>query len=178
MFQSLARSIVSQQLAKQAAIAILARLDELLPESGLEPAAVVRLGEERLRKVGLSRSKASYLIELARRVAKNQLDLRSIADLAEDQVRELLLQEAGVGPWTVDMFLIFELQRPDVFPSTDVAIKRAMIAAYELHPGCAGSELAALAENWRPYRSVASRYLYAYLDRGLARLAVGRSRSG
>jgi DNA-3-methyladenine glycosylase II len=112
---------------------------------------------------GLSRSKVVFLRDLAERVATGSIVLEDLDALPDDQVGEMLLEVKGIGQWTVDMFLIFHLGRPDVLPVGDLGIRRAAMLRYRLRKLPEPKRLTTLARPWRPWRSVASWYLWASL---------------
>ncbi|HEV2069701.1 MAG TPA: hypothetical protein VGR26_07910, partial [Acidimicrobiales bacterium] len=117
-FERLAQTIASQQLAGRAAVAIWSRVRGLVP-GDLDAGAVLALDPARLRGAGLSGAKTRALLALAERVADGALDLEEVAHLDDDAVVSVLSQSPGIGPWTAQMFLIFQLARPDVWPVTD-----------------------------------------------------------
>ena len=117
-----------------------------------------------LREVGLSRAKVAFLRDLAEHVEDGELDLERIAELPDDDVAARLTQIKGLGPWSVQMFLIFHLGRPDVLPVGDLGIRRAVQDQYGLDDLPDAAELERIAEPWRPNRSLASLYLWRSLD--------------
>ncbi len=119
---------------------------------------------EVLRGVGLSRNKASYLRSLAEHVISGELELDRLTDLPDEEVMAQLTAVKGLGPWTAHMFLIFHLGRPDVLPVGDLGVRRAAQLAYGMEELPTVAELETLAEPWRPYRSLASLYLWRSLD--------------
>jgi len=164
-FIELASAIVSQQLSTKAASTIWGRFAALGP---VTPESVLSLAEETMRGLGLSGAKTRYVRDLASRVADGRLDLHGLDHLDDAGVISAVTQVNGIGPWTAEMFLIFALDRPDVLAVDDAGLQRA--AGWLL--GCGGPAsremLSAVGELWRPYRSTASRYLWASLDRGVA----------
>jgi len=162
-FVSLASAIVGQQLSTSAANTIWQRFAALGP---MEPAAILELEEGAMRGVGLSGAKARYVRDLAERVATGDLDLASLDSLDDEAVIAEVTRVKGIGRWTAEMFLLFSLARPDVLAVDDGGLLRAAGWALELGRAATGSEFAEAGEAWRPYRSVASLYLWACLDRG------------
>ena len=160
---TLVRAIVFQQLSTKAATTIHNRLIECVPD-GLTPAALLAIPEDRLRVAGISRQKAAYLRDLCERVAGGALPLDALDAMTDDEVITALTQVKGIGRWTAEMFLIFRLQRPDVFPVGDLGIVNAIQKAYRLRKKPTPDRMRRLAEAWRPYRSVASWYLWRSLD--------------
>ncbi|MCM5682821.1 DNA-3-methyladenine glycosylase 2 family protein [Schlegelella sp. S2-27] len=168
MFTALAQSIVYQQLTARAAGTIFARVRALYPHGHLGPTAeqVLRTPDAKLQAAGISTPKLLALKDLARRAARHEIPtLNDVGAMDDDAIVEALSRVRGIGPWTVQMFLIFHLGRPDVLPLEDYALRKA----YALHirrgelPEAA--EFARRGERWRPYRSVASWYLWRSLER-------------
>ena len=162
-FHSLASAIVGQQLSGAAAATIWGRFAALGP---VEPAAILGLEEATMRSVGLSGQKARYLRDLAERVHAGDLDLAALEGLDDESVVAEVTRVKGIGRWTAEMFLLFSLERPDVLAVDDGGLVRAAGWALELGRPATAAEFASAGEAWRPYRSVASLYLWACLDRG------------
>jgi DNA-3-methyladenine glycosylase II len=165
-FRTLMRALVSQQLSVKAAATIFSRFLALFPDHDgcPPPEAVLRVPVEMLRGVGLSRQKASYLHDLSARVAAGTLRLEALDDLTDEQVMEALTAVKGVGRWTAEMILIFQLGRPDVLPVDDVGVLRSIQNVYGLRRRPSEKQVLRMGECWRPYRSVASWYLWAALE--------------
>ncbi len=155
-FPSLVDAIVSQQISGKAAASILTRLAELVP---IRPATLAAADLRRTRRAGLSRAKAQYIRELARFAEAG--GLRGLSRLPDDAVVERLVQVKGVGVWTAQMFLIFSLGRPDVWPVGDGGIQRA---AQQLYGVRARSRLERLGERFRPVRTSAAWYCWRSLE--------------
>jgi DNA-3-methyladenine glycosylase II len=170
IYCSLIHAIVSQQLSTKAAATIYARFRGLLPD-GAEPTAdaVLPLSDETLRGVGLSRQKIGYLRDLSQKMIDGSLRLDALPSLADEAVVEMLTEIKGIGRWTAEMILIFRLLRPDILPVGDLAIVKAIQKAYGLRNPPDARRMLKIAEPWRPYRSVASWYLWASLDVARAR---------
>ena len=162
-FETLARSITFQQLSGKAAGTIFGRLKKATGRR-FTAAAFLRLTPEELRACGLSRQKIASLTDLAQRVAKREIQFHKLNELEDEEIISLLSQVRGVGVWTVQMFLIFALQRPNVMPLADLGIRNAVRRAYNLPDLPKPAELAALSEKWAPYCSVASWYLWRSLE--------------
>jgi DNA-3-methyladenine glycosylase II len=166
-YGALVRAIVGQQLSTRAAKAIYARLTEQFGRRAPTPAEVLVADPERLRAAaGLSRAKVSFLRSLAEHVESGELELERLAELPDEQVIAELIAVKGVGEWTAHMFLMFHLERPDVLAWGDLGVRRAAQRAYALEQPPSAAELRALAEAWRPYRTLACRYLWRSLDAG------------
>lgn len=166
VYKSLLRSIVSQQLSTKAAATIHGRFIALFPQNNPLPQAVLDKSIEELRAVGLSKQKAGYMQNIAAFALEHQLDSIDWAQYSDQEIIKLLTQIKGVGTWTVQMMLMFTLQRPDVFPSADLGIQQAMQRLYHLEGK--GKELLskmqAIAAAWSPYRTTACRYLWLWKD--------------
>lgn len=158
-FEALVRSIVYQQLSGKAAATIYGRFVDLLGGRGPDPKSILSTSESSLRRAGLSRQKASYIRDLATRVNEGTLTLGTLRHRSDEEVVDELTRVKGIGRWTAQMFLIFHLGRLDVLPVSDLAVRESARAAYELET-LSAAELGELAEPWRPYRSVASWYLW------------------
>jgi DNA-3-methyladenine glycosylase II len=161
-FRSLARAIVGQQIATRAASAIFERLQGLI--DGRDPAAAIAAASDaELRAVGLSVAKAASLRDLAARTLDGRLELDNLNALSDDQAHAQLTGVRGIGSWTADMFLLGQLGRPDVLPAADLGIRRAVQEAYGLDRMPTEGEVRRIGEAWRPYRSLATAYLYSSL---------------
>jgi DNA-3-methyladenine glycosylase II len=163
-YGALLRAIVGQQLSVKAAKTIYDRLCGLYGDRTPTPAELIATDPDELRGVGLSRAKASYLRDLAEHVEDGELDLEQLPELADDEVSAQLIAIKGLGRWTVDMFLMFHLGRPDVLPVGDLGIRRAVQIAYRLDDLPAPAELTRIAQPWQPHRTLACLYLWASLD--------------
>ncbi|PYE55831.1 DNA-3-methyladenine glycosylase family protein [Deinococcus yavapaiensis] len=155
-FASLVRSVIGQQVSVKAADAIERRVRELAPN--LAPHELAALPHEALRGAGLSNAKVRTVHELAHRTETGVLDIGALEGASEEDVIAALSSIPGIGRWTAEMFLLFALGRPDVFSWGDGGIRRAVKALYGED---AGPEVS---EAWRPYRSLASRYLWRFLS--------------
>jgi DNA-3-methyladenine glycosylase II len=161
----LARALVSQQLSVKAAATIFSRFLALYPGADFpSPAQVMDTPLESLRSVGLSRQKASYLKDLCTRVHTGALALDGLDAMPDDEVMATLTAVKGIGRWTAEMILIFQLQRLDILPVDDVGLLRSIQRAYGLKRRPTAKQVLRLGQKWRPYRSVASWYLWADLD--------------
>ena len=163
-FYALVAAIVGQQTSVKAAAAILGRLGDLLPDRrsfGAEALAAIPL--EQLRAAGLSAAKASYMHDLAAKVAGGQVDLARLPRLSDEEVIAALVQVKGIGRWTAEMFLIFSLGRLDVLAVDDLGLRAGVQRAYGLSQLPKAAELRAIAEPWRPYRTIATIYIWEHL---------------
>ncbi len=159
-FAALVRSIVAQQISTRAAASIHARLLAALGRRRVRPAALLALSDQELRAAGLSASKARSLRDLAEKVHGGQVPLQRLPELTDEEVIALLVPVRGIGRWTAQMFLIFSLGRPDVLPLDDLGLRAGVQQAYALPDLPDRAALTALAEAWRPYRSVATWYFW------------------
>jgi DNA-3-methyladenine glycosylase II len=164
-FEVLCESIISQQLSVKAADTIIKRFHNLYNKENnpLNPTNLSNTPIENLTSVGLSRAKASYVKDLADRY-QSLLDKRDFKQLSDEEIISLLTCVKGIGRWTAEMFLIFSLNRLDVLPLGDLGIKRAVTIAYNLEALATPKQLLEIGEKWRPYRSVASWYLWRSVD--------------
>jgi DNA-3-methyladenine glycosylase II len=164
IFCGLVEAIVSQQLSTRAAATIYGRLRALLPNGGTPtPEALSMLSDEALRGVGLSRQKLGYMRDLSVKMLDGSINTEGLLAMSDEEIVAELTKIKGIGRWTVEMLLIFRLARPDVFPAGDLGIVKAVRNAYNLRTTPDVKRLHAIAERWRPYRSVASWYLWASL---------------
>lgn len=163
-YGALLRAIVGQQLSVKAAKTIYDRLCALYGERTPTPAELIATDPEDLRGVGLSRAKASYLRDLAEHVEDGELDLEQLPELPDEEVSAQLIAIKGLGRWTVDMFLMFHLGRPDILPVGDLGIRRAVEVAYGLDGLPDAAALTRIAQPWQPHRTLACLYLWASLD--------------
>lgn len=162
-FETLARSITFQQLSGKAAGTIFGRLRKAVGRR-FTAAGFLKLTPEELRACGLSRQKIASLTDLAERVARREIQFHKLGELEDEEIISVLSQVRGVGVWTVQMFLIFALQRPNVMPLADLGIRNAVRKAYDLPELPKSAELAELAQKWVPYCSIASWYLWRSLE--------------
>jgi DNA-3-methyladenine glycosylase II len=162
-FVDLAETIVYQQLAGAAASAIWSRVARLFDGSPT-PDAVLRTKDEAFRAAGLSRNKIASLRDLAQKVSDGTVPLEGIARLKDEQIVERLSQVRGIGRWTAEMFLIFQLRRPDVWPVDDYGVRKGYTLAYGLPEMPTPKQLMELGEKFRPYRTVAAWYMWRAVD--------------
>lgn len=167
VYLALLESIVSQQISVKAADAIFARLCGLFPNNYPKPYALLALSFEDLRGVGLSGQKVKYVQSVADFSLANRLDRPFFDPMTDEEIVQYLIPIKGVGRWTVEMLLMFVLDRPDVFPIDDLVIRQRMMLAYPSQTsGLTGKALykvlQEIADAWRPYRTTASRYLWRW----------------
>ncbi len=165
VFHALNRAIVYQQLNGTAAGTIFRRFRDLYPGKGFpKPAAILETPLPKLRSAGLSPQKASYILDLAAKVESGEVDLKAVRAMGDDEVIEELTKVKGVGRWTAEMVLMFTLGRPDVLPVDDYGFGRAVKEAYGLRKMPSRERLQRIAKPWRPYRTVATWYMWQSLD--------------
>jgi DNA-3-methyladenine glycosylase II len=162
-FSALVRAIVFQQLSTKAASTIYSRMVALLPNADLTAEALAGLTVEQLRSAGISRQKGGYLRDLCAKVVAGVVPLDDLDRMDDEQVIEALTKIKGIGRWSAEMFLMFRLHRPDVLPVGDLGILNAVRKVYRLRQKPTPARLLRLGEAWRPYRSVASWYLWRSL---------------
>ena len=163
-FAVLVESIISQQLATNAAEAIFRRFRKLYPRFPTTT-QILSTRKSKLRKAGLSGMKIDYLKDLARNIEEGRLDMKSLPKMSDDEVIEHLTQVKGIGRWTAEMFLIFSLGRQDVLPVHDLGLRKGVQMAFSLTELPKPKEVEKLGERWRPYRSIATWYLWKSLKK-------------
>jgi DNA-3-methyladenine glycosylase II len=161
-FVTLARSVVGQQISVPAAQAVWERVKQACPK--LAPSQFVKVGQENLIGCGLSKRKSEYLIDLARHFVSGALHVDKWMSMEDEAVIAELTQIRGIGRWTAEMFLIFNLSRPDVLPLDDLGLIRAISLNYFSGEPVTRSEAREVAANWEPWRTVATWYMWRSLD--------------
>jgi DNA-3-methyladenine glycosylase II len=162
-FHSLAEAIVYQQLNGKAALTIFKRFTDAAG-SPVTPKGILKLSEQHMRTVGLSKQKSSYLRDLAAKTESGLLDFGRLQTMEEAAVIEHLTQVKGVGVWTAHMFLMFTMRRPDVLPTGDYGIQMAIKKYYRKRKLPKPKDMEKIAKAWSPYRSIACWYLWRSLD--------------
>ena len=165
-FQSLMRSIVFQQLSGKAANTIHQRLIGLLPNNKITPKEVLALTNENMKQVGLSSQKINYIKNLADYFDTNLFNTNKVEKMSNKQISEELIQIKGIGQWTVDMFLMFTLNRLDVMPYSDLGIQKGMKILFNLNELPTKDKMRTLSTKWKPYRTIACWYLWKIVDDG------------
>ncbi|HJT81143.1 MAG TPA: DNA-3-methyladenine glycosylase 2 family protein [Chthoniobacterales bacterium] len=164
-FDALAESIAYQQLSGKAAATIWGRVRALFPGKHLDPAAVLAMPDEKLRGAGLSRSKVAALKDLAAKTIDGTVPSgRAVMKMTDEQIIERLIQVRGIGRWTVEMLLLFDLGRPDVWPVHDYGVQKGFAKVFGKRKLPTPKQLLKLGEKWRPYRSIAAWYFWRALD--------------
>lgn len=163
-FESVARSIIHQQLSGKAAATIHGRFESLFDDARPDAAALAALSDDSLRSAGLSRQKLGYLRDLAARASAGELPIDSLQEFGDAEVIRHLTSIKGVGVWTAQMFLMFKLGRPDVLPDLDLGIRKGIQQAYRLRKLPDAGRVQLIGARWAPYRTIASWYLWRSID--------------
>jgi DNA-3-methyladenine glycosylase II len=163
-FAALIRSIMYQQLAGAAATAIHGRFLKLFADT-LSPEAVLALPEGAMRGAGVSGAKEAAITDLARKVAEGTVPLGDVDGLSDDELKARLVQVRGIGPWTAEMFLIFQLRRLDVWPVDDYGVRKGWTIAHRKRDIIAPKALLAAGEIFRPYRTIAAWYCWRAVEK-------------
>lgn len=169
-FEALAESIVYQQLSGKAAATIWSRVRRLYPaRRRLDPAIVFATPDEKLRAAGLSASKTRALKDLAAKTLDGTVpSARALAQMSDEEIIARLTTVRGIGPWTAQMLLLFDLGRPDVWPHTDYGVRKGFAKTFGRRKLPTPKQLFRLGEKWRPYRSIAAWYFWRALDQKTA----------
>lgn len=164
-FQALFRAIVYQQLSGKAAATIMGRVMANYPQRGFKPAAVLSTPDETLRAAGISRAKVASVKDLAAKTLDGTVPtLARLAKMDDAEIISRLVEVRGIGVWTVEMLLIFRLGRPDVLPVADLGVRKGFMVTYDLHELPDARQILDHGERWRPYRSVASWYMWRAVE--------------
>ena len=165
-FQSLVRSIISQQISTSAATTIRERLFSKL-NNEVNPDGILRLKENDFKKIGISPQKQKYLLDLSSKVKNKELDLEKISILGDEEVINQLVQVKGIGRWTAEMFLIFSLNRYNVLPVADLGLQKGIMHSYKLRKMPSAAKIQQISKKWGPYRSIGTWYMWQYMNNGL-----------
>lgn len=171
LYISLMKAIVSQQLSVKAADTIWNRFLDLFKDRYPEPKVLLKKKDDLLRSAGLSYQKAGYLKNIATFSIEQTLDYKKLKIKTDDELIDYLVQIKGVGRWTVEMLLMFSLNRHDIFPKDDLGIQNGIKNLYRINPANKKelyAEMERIAESWRPYRSLACRYIWRHKDMNVA----------
>ncbi|MCZ2154855.1 MAG: DNA-3-methyladenine glycosylase [Bryobacterales bacterium] len=164
-FESVVRSIVSQQISIFAARSVYRRLRDAASDGEeMQPERILRMTQDDLRGCGLSAQKIQYIHDLAAKTAAGRVDFQRLPSLSEDEVIAELTQVKGIGLWTAQMFLIFSLRRPDIWPTGDLGIRNGVKKLHGLKRQPTPAETEARGRKWRPYGSIASWYLWRSIE--------------
>ena len=164
-YQSLVEAIISQQLSGSAANSIIKKFRKLYKSKFPKPRDVIKTSDSKLRTTGLSKMKIVYIKELSKKIESKELNMRKISSQTDEQVIEILTDVKGIGRWTAEMFLIFSLGRLDILPVGDLGLKKGIQSMYSLKELPEKEQIEQLAESWKPYRTVATWYLWKSLQK-------------
>ena len=166
-FNALVKSIIYQQLSGKVADIIYQRLVSLVPKNRINPKSILMVSDNDMRGVGLSLRKVSYIKNLAVYFDTNVFSSKEVQKMSNEAISSELIQIKGIGQWTVDMFLMFTLNRPDIMPYSDLGIQKAMRIVFNLNRLPTKSEMESLSARWKPYRTIACWYLWKIIDDGV-----------
>lgn len=158
-YESLVEAIITQQLSGKAADSISGRFKSMYPRYP-RPADVLKTSDAKLRRAGLSKMKVSYIKDLSKKIETREIRIRSLEEKSDEEVVEELTKVKGIGRWTAEMFLIFSLGRLDVLPVGDLGLRKGVQRLFSLDELPDAKKIEELAEGWRPYRTVATWYLW------------------
>jgi DNA-3-methyladenine glycosylase II len=164
-YQSLVEAISTQQLTGSAANSIMTKFRSLYKSNFPKPVEVIKTSNKTLRTTGFSRMKILYIKELSKKIEKKELCLRTISKFSDEEVIKKLTQIKGIGRWTAEMFLIFSLGRLDVLPVDDLGLKKGIQFLFSLDKLPKAKQIEEFGEKWRPYRTVATWYLWKSLKK-------------
>jgi len=162
-FQSLCREIIGQQLNGKVARVIFDRFTKLFPEQNITPEHTLKLPDANIRAAGMAWSKVEAIRDLAKNVVEEEINLKSLKDLDDEQVMNELVKVKGIGPWTAQMFLMFTLGREDVFSNKDLGLQKAIRKLYKVEPTPESLEM--ITRKWSPYKTYAARVLWKSQDK-------------
>ena len=163
LFAEIVDSIISQQLSGKVAKVIYSRLEALFPDNKVDPGTALTIENSAIRAIGTSWAKVKYIKDLAAKTLDGTLKLHLLKDMKDEEVIEHLIQVKGIGQWTAEMILMFSLGRLDVLPLNDLGIQKAFEKLYAVKKGNQ-KKMLKIADNWKPYRTIACRYLWKSLD--------------
>lgn len=163
-FKSLCGEIIGQQLSGKAADTIYARFEKLFDGKKITPKNVLGIPDEKLRKAGMSWSKARFIKDLTQKISNNDLKLEKLKDLSDELVIQEVTKVKGIGPWTAEMFLMFTLGREDIFSHGDLGLKKAIKKLYKFKKEPTKKQIEKIVDKWKPYRTYASRILWKSLE--------------
>ena len=163
-FHALVSSIISQQLSAHVARTIKGRLFDLIKAESFTPEKILKVPSNQFRNAGLSKAKIEYIRKLALADRRGEFNPSAFVNLEDEEIISKLTVFPGIGKWTAEMFLIFGLGRPDVLSINDAGLRRGLKISYRLPEIPSGDEMISIGESWKPYRSVASWYLWKVVD--------------
>ncbi len=163
-FSALCESIISQQISTKAGDAIWNRFKSLFPQEEVSANFAISIQPDILRSIGISSSKARYIQDLATKVTTEEIQLNTLISKSDDEIMKELTKVKGIGPWTVEMFLMFTLGREDIFSTKDLGLKRGIQKLYKISHEPTATELEKISRIWSPYRTYASLLLWRSLS--------------
>ena len=164
-FKALVRSIIYQQLSGKSAFAIYSRYLQLFNSTEFpSPQQVIAIPDSHYTSIGLSRQKTCYIKEIAQAFSNKEIVPENIPKLEDDEVRKQLIKIKGIGPWTIDMFLMFTLNRPDILPVNDLGIQKGFKLFFRLNELPDEKFMVEKAKKWKPFRTIACWYLWKLVD--------------
>ena len=164
-FKSLVRSIIYQQLSGKSAFAIYSRYLQLFNSTEFpSPQQVISIPDSHYTSIGLSRQKTCYIKEIAQAFSNKEIVPENIPKLKDDEVRKQFIKIKGIGPWTIDMFLMFTLNRPDILPVNDLGIQKGFKLFFRLNELPDEKFMVEKAKKWKPFRTIACWYLWKLVD--------------
>lgn len=164
LYEAVCQAIIGQQLSGKAATAIENRFRKLFEGTNFpKPETVLKTSDQKLRNCGLSWQKVKYLKNLSEAVISKNIDFNKIKKMPDEKVIEMLIKVKGIGRWTAEMILIFDLAREDIFSVGDLGLRTAVAKLYNVDRNNL-KDIEKISQNWKPYRSYASRFLWSYLD--------------
>ena len=164
-YRSLVESIIAQQLSGSAAESILKKFRKLYKSNFPKPIEVLQTSDMKLRKAGLSKMKVIYIKELSKKIEFKHLNMRNFSSMEDEQIIEHLTNVKGIGRWTAEMFLIFSMGRWDILPVGDLGLKKGIQVMFSLNELPSEEQIRRFAESWRPYRTVATWYIWKSLKK-------------
>ncbi|MBK1895622.1 DNA-3-methyladenine glycosylase family protein [Chryseobacterium paridis] len=159
-FETLVHIILEQQVSLASALSALNKLREKVVE--ITPENVLKLNDEEMRECYVSRQKTAYIKGLAQAIVSDEINLKELSEMSNDEARKTLVNLKGIGNWTVDVYLMFTLQRTDIFPIGDLAAVNALKRLKQLPSKASREEILEISELWKPFRSIASMMLWHY----------------
>lgn len=164
-YQSLVEAIIAQQLSGSATKSILKKFKKLFKSKFPKPVEVIKTPDSKIRSTGLSKMKIMYIKDLSKKIQSKKLNMKIISTKSDEYIVEHLTDVKGIGRWTAEMFLIFSLGRLDVLPVGDLGLKKGIQLMYSLKELPNEKEIERIAESWKPYRTVATWYLWKSLQK-------------
>jgi DNA-3-methyladenine glycosylase II len=164
-YRSLIEAIIAQQLSGSAAESILQKFKKLYQPNFPKPIDVLQTPDRNLRKVGLSKAKIGYIKELSKKIESRHINMKKFSSMEDEKIIEHLTTVKGIGRWTAEMFLIFSMGRLDVLPVGDLGLKKGIRLMYSMSELPTEDKIISIAESWRPYRTVATWYIWKSLNK-------------